>query len=156
VAQLASWGLRAEGAADAVTGREALSAAFLNNTPYAIALIDRFVGGLDGAEIGRSIKTAPDVKEIKLIMMTAFGRRGEGALFESIGFSAYLTKPLRSAQLRECLKMVAGESQQQKSPGYPSYDRRKTEIRHTHTDCRRHKNEPDCGGQSARKTRFQR
>jgi len=56
-------------------------------------------------------------------MLTSLGKRGDAVRFEQIGFSAYLTKPVKQAQLYHCLAMVSGEPQ----PA-PAAEARKTPI----------------------------
>ena len=41
-------------------------------------------------------------------MMTSLGKRGDAKRLEAIGFSAYLTKPVKQSQLYDCLATVLG------------------------------------------------
>ena len=38
--------------------------------------------------------------------MTSLGQPGDEASLERMGFSGYLSKPIRQSQLRECLELV--------------------------------------------------
>ena len=49
-------------------------------------------------------------------MLTSQGLRGDAADMKAIGFSAYLTKPIRRSQLFDCLTMVLGHREQQVEP----------------------------------------
>jgi len=51
------------------------------------------------------------LKDTKLIRLTAWGRRGDAARVEKIGFDAYLTKPLKASQLFQCLVTIFGYSE---------------------------------------------
>ncbi len=64
---------------------------------------------MDGETLGQNIKQDPALRETLLVMMTSVGRRGDVARLEKIGFSAYLTKPVKQSQLYNCLLMVTGE-----------------------------------------------
>lgn len=39
-------------------------------------------------------------------MITSLGQRGDAEKLEEIGFAGYLTKPVRQAQLYDCLELV--------------------------------------------------
>ena len=68
--------------------------------------------GMDGETLGRTIKADPVLKDTQLIMLTSMGQRGDAKRFKAIGFSAYLTKPVRSSQLKETLTAVWGAKSQ--------------------------------------------
>jgi CheY-like chemotaxis protein/HPt (histidine-containing phosphotransfer) domain-containing protein len=107
---LKSWGLRFAEAMDGEKALAALREAAHDGDPFRIALVDMLMPILDGAELGRRIKADPEIRETRLIMMTSLGQRGDAARLEEIGFSGYLTKPVRQSQLRECLELVMGRT----------------------------------------------
>jgi CheY-like chemotaxis protein len=41
-------------------------------------------------------------------MMTSVGKRGDARRFKEIGFTAYLTKPVKQSQFYNCLSMISG------------------------------------------------
>jgi CheY-like chemotaxis protein len=43
-----------------------------------------------------------------MVMMTSMGDRGDAKRYTDIGFAAYLTKPVKSSQLYDCLATVMG------------------------------------------------
>jgi hypothetical protein len=49
-------------------------------------------------------------------MVTTIGQRGDAAVLEAIGFAGYLAKPVRQAELFECLAMVLDKVTDQESP----------------------------------------
>jgi PAS domain S-box-containing protein len=105
---LKSWGLRYDEAADGEEALSMLRAAAHSGDPFSVAVLDPVMPGMNGEELGRRIKEAPDVKGTLLIMMTSLGQRGDAARLEQIGFSGYLSKPIRQSQLHECLELVLG------------------------------------------------
>ena len=56
------------------------------------------------------IKADPLIKDTEMIMLTSIGRRGDASLMQRIGFSAYLTKPVKRSRLYKCLVSVLGKS----------------------------------------------
>ena len=104
---LNAWECRHAEAADGATALAMLLAAQAEGDPYQVALLDLLMPGMDGAELGRKIKESPLIRQTKLIMMTSLAERGDSARLEHIGFSGYLTKPLRQVQVRDCLALVA-------------------------------------------------
>jgi PAS domain S-box-containing protein len=103
---LRCWGCRFEEAAGAETALAKLRGAAQGGDPYQIALIDMLMPEVDGMELGRRIKADAEIACTHLIMMTSVAQRGDPANLERIGFSAYLTKPVRQSQLRDCLSLV--------------------------------------------------
>jgi two-component system sensor histidine kinase/response regulator len=71
---------------------------------------------MDGVELGGVINASPELAGTRLIMMTSLGQRDDPIHLEQSGFSVTMTKPIRQAQLLECLV-------QAKSRTAPSTDR---------------------------------
>jgi PAS domain S-box-containing protein len=132
-AQLSAWGCPVAQAADADSTLMLLSEAVRDGAPFAVALVDRYVSGLDGMELGRRIRSDALLRETKLVMMTALGRPGDAVQLEAIGFSGYLTKPLRIGLVRDCLLMVTGRI------ATPAREKGGTSLvtRHTVTESRK-------------------
>ena len=108
---LKKWGCRFAEAVDGEAALDRLREATCEGDPYAVALLDMLMPGMDGAELGRRIKESPDLRDTLLIMMTSMGGQGDRERFAELGFADYLTKPLRQSQLRECLAMVLGRAE---------------------------------------------
>lgn len=110
-ALLKSWGCHPVEAANGETALGLLLRACRDRDPFHIALVDNVMPDLDGAELGRRIKEDQEICSTRLVMMTSLGQRGDAAQMGRIGFSGYLTKPLRQAHLRECLALVMGRQE---------------------------------------------
>jgi CheY-like chemotaxis protein/HPt (histidine-containing phosphotransfer) domain-containing protein len=54
--------------------------------------------------LGESIMKARDIPPTRLMLLTSLDRSGDMQRFADIGFSAYLTKPVRTRELLDCLK----------------------------------------------------
>jgi signal transduction histidine kinase/DNA-binding response OmpR family regulator/HPt (histidine-containing phosphotransfer) domain-containing protein len=104
--QLNAWGMQTDCVATAQEALRQMHAAYHNGTPYAIALIDMHIPDMDGLELARAIKTDALLAHTRLVLLTAFGQRGQGLEAHQEGFVAYLTKPVRQTLLYQCLAAV--------------------------------------------------
>jgi len=107
------WELRCDEAKDAVTALEKLIKAEEEKDPFQAAILDMTMPGMDGERLGITIKENAKLGKTKLILLTYFGTRGDAARFEEIGFSAYLTKPIKQSRLYDCLLLVLGNNSKQ-------------------------------------------
>ncbi len=110
-ALLKNWGCRPGEADNATTALELLRQAAGDGDPYAAALLDMHMPGIDGAELGRLIKEDQSIQTTKLIMLTSVGKRGDADRLAGVGFSGYLPKPIRPGLLRRCLALVLGRGE---------------------------------------------
>jgi len=107
---LHSWDCRYEEAENAEQALERLHQAFAETDPFRIALLDMQMPLMDGATLGQKIKADPDLTPTRLIMLTSAGKRGDASRLKTIGFSAYLNKPVKKSHLYDCLVTVLGIS----------------------------------------------
>jgi len=84
----------------ASTGFEAL-VILENHPPFALALLDMFMPGIDGIELARAIRERPAFRELPLIMLTS--SMGHDDAFRKVDFSAVLFKPIKPAVLCKTL-----------------------------------------------------
>ncbi len=108
--QLSSWGVRHEEADSAAQALRMLQAAVTAGDPFRIVITDMQMPVTDGETLGKAIKADPALRGALLVMMTSLGLRGDAKRLEEIGFSAYLTKPVKQSQLHDCLATVLGRS----------------------------------------------
>jgi len=106
--QFKAWGIRSEEAPDGLTALTILQESVKNNDPFEIAVLDMQMPGMDGESLGRIIKANKSLSDIRLLMMTSLGQRGDSKRIKDIGFSAYLTKPVRQSELFEALACLIG------------------------------------------------
>ncbi len=108
---LDSWGIKHDEAPDGESALEMMRLGASEQRPYDICVLDMQMPGMDGEELGGLIKADPMISDASLIMMTSMGEHGDAARLEKIGFSAYLTKPLKQSRFYDCLSLVHGRSQ---------------------------------------------
>jgi PAS domain S-box-containing protein len=113
---LKSWGCRYGEASNGTQAIVELRRALETGDPFEIVIIDMQMPGMDGEELGRSIKQDPDLSDTILIMVSSAGARGDAARLKKIGFAAYLTKPIKQSQLYDCLAATAQIWKAKKQP----------------------------------------
>ena len=101
--RLKSWGARPDEAPNAFIALQKLKTAQKENDPFIICITDMQMPEIDGEALGRIILSDEKLKDTILILLTSIGARGDAKKFEDIGFSAYLTKPVRHLELFEVL-----------------------------------------------------
>jgi len=74
--------------------------------PFEVALLDHHMPGCDGAEMGRLMVADPQLKTVRLILLTSAGQRGDGQRFAGLGFAGYLQKPVTRRDLADCLGLA--------------------------------------------------
>jgi signal transduction histidine kinase/CheY-like chemotaxis protein/HPt (histidine-containing phosphotransfer) domain-containing protein len=107
-AQLRSWHCQYDEAGDAESALVKLRSASAKGNPFRIAVLDMQMPETDGETLGKMIKDDPHLCDTILVMLTSMGKRGDASRLESIGFSAYMSKPVRQSQLQECLRTALG------------------------------------------------
>jgi two-component system sensor histidine kinase/response regulator len=108
-AYLGSWDCQCHVASGAQEALCMLREAVETEAPFHLVILDHMMPEMDGEALGRAIKADPMLKDTPLVMLTSWGRRGDAARVKEIGFSAYLTKPVKHSQLFDCLVTVLGE-----------------------------------------------
>lgn len=106
--QTTSWGMIPRKVASAAEALDVLRRAVLEDEPFDVALIDWEMPEVDGIELARRIKAETALTAMPLILLASFGWRGQAQAAHEAGLAAYLTKPIRQAQLFECLVTVLG------------------------------------------------
>jgi PAS domain S-box-containing protein len=104
--RLASWGMLPSEAQDGPRALRALYHALDENDPFRIAVIDMQMPGMDGEALGRTIHADNRLKDIRMVMLTSLGMRGDARHFQEIGFAAYATKPIRHQELKAVLSLA--------------------------------------------------
>lgn len=101
--QVTSWSMEAETAASSTDALKLLRTAVENGRPYQIALIDDQMPSIRGESLGRTVKSDQALKDTLLLLVTAFGQRGDAQRMQELGFSAYLTRPIRQSELMDAI-----------------------------------------------------
>jgi PAS domain S-box-containing protein len=93
-------------------GAEALEILRRPGADFDVVVLDYQMPAMDGAMLGEQIMNAKDIPATRLVLLTSLDRSGDMQRFADIGFSAYLTKPVRTRELLDCLgKALARDAQ---------------------------------------------
>lgn len=75
-------------------------------------VLDYQMPDMDGAMLGERIMKSRDIPPTRLMLLTSLDRSGDMQRFADIGFSAYLTKPVRTRELLDCLNRALSHEAQ--------------------------------------------
>jgi signal transduction histidine kinase/DNA-binding response OmpR family regulator len=106
--QMSSWSIHVDCFSRTDIVIQELHRAAVTSKPYDVVILNHHPPEMDGAALGRLIKSDPLTPHMRLVILTSMGQRGEAARFMEIGFSAYLVKPVRRLQLKEALATLLG------------------------------------------------
>ena len=104
--RMTSWGMVVTEAGDGHRGLQAIYRQLDKKEPFQVAVIDMQMPGMDGETLGRTIRSDSRLSELRMVILTSLGARGDARRFAEIGFDAYLTKPTRHLELRTVLSHV--------------------------------------------------
>ncbi len=76
--------------------------------PFDLAIIDHMMPDMSGEELAISIKANAELGHTRLIMLTSRGLRGDAQRAKKIGYSAYLTKPIKRKDLYNTILFLFG------------------------------------------------
>ncbi|MCP4432650.1 MAG: response regulator [Gammaproteobacteria bacterium] len=98
---------------DASETIEQLHAARQANDPYKIAIVDNNLPGIGGIELGINIRRDTRLGDLKLLIFSSVGQKGDAAIFARAGFNAYLNKLSCYETLRAMLSAMLDHTSDQ-------------------------------------------
>lgn len=107
---LTQWNIPYRDYSNATEALEELFTAEEKDIPYHTLIIDLDMPGLNGEEFCNIVRKNEAYKDIYIIVLTAFGNRGDGDKLKKLGVHAYLQKPLRRLDLIDALLMTVSHS----------------------------------------------
>jgi PAS domain S-box-containing protein len=114
--QLSQWRMPNEEAGSGIEALVALEREAREGRPFRLAILDMQMAGMDGWMLAKAIKAEPLIASTRLVMMTSLDRQEDANTMRAAGLDAYLTKPVKQAQLFEALSKVLG-SESGPAPG---------------------------------------
>lgn len=73
-----------------------------------LILLDLQLPGMDGLQLTRHLKAAPETRTIPIVAVTAYAMKGDEAKARDAGCDGYLVKPVDKRLLRELVKNYLG------------------------------------------------
>ncbi|MGA3189487.1 MAG: response regulator [Bryobacteraceae bacterium] len=113
------WRMECTAAASAGEALSLLRHASEAGNPFDLVVTDVHMPEMDGFDLADRIKNVPDLTKVVILMLTSGEKRGDLKRCHELGVSNYLTKPIRSAELRAAL-VKALEIPSDTSTGEPS------------------------------------
>jgi CheY-like chemotaxis protein len=98
--------MQADGVADGVQALAALCRASQEGRPYALALLDERMPGMDGLAVARALKAEPALASVPLILLASWGEHQSREDIQQAGFAAVLLKPLRQSHVYHSIATV--------------------------------------------------
>jgi len=106
--QTKSVGIHTQCADSAKQALEILHSKHEKQIKFDAAILDYCMPEIDGAELAKEILSDEKTKDLRLILLTSAGQRGDIKTFEELGFAGYLTKPVLSKTLLGMISAVTG------------------------------------------------
>ncbi|MHC9543922.1 MAG: response regulator [Vulcanimicrobiota bacterium] len=89
----------------AESGADALSLIDRNPGFYDVMLLDHQMPGMDGPEVARELRSRPELRDIKVIMLSSHGTINQ-AVMDELGVVAFVAKPVKQSSLFETIFRV--------------------------------------------------
>jgi CheY-like chemotaxis protein/HPt (histidine-containing phosphotransfer) domain-containing protein len=113
---LADWGMTVRTAESAPAALATLRTAAIQNQPFAVALVDRGMPGLDGLGLTNAIVVDPALSP-RLVLMTSLGEHAEQGTAALPGIDGCVSKPVHREDLRSCIRMALRATAGEAPPG---------------------------------------
>jgi CheY-like chemotaxis protein/HPt (histidine-containing phosphotransfer) domain-containing protein/anti-sigma regulatory factor (Ser/Thr protein kinase) len=105
---LTSWSLEPHDATDGPSALAALRGAVADGTPFDAVLLDMRMPGMSGIEVAREVNGDPALAGTPIAVLTSTALDDEAAAARTAGVELCLTKPVREAQLYDCVSRLLG------------------------------------------------
>jgi signal transduction histidine kinase/DNA-binding response OmpR family regulator len=103
---LRTWGVWVQWASTGLEALARLRTAAIQGRPYAVALVDRSLVGMDGVELRDAVALDPNVNA-EVVLVTDQGQEDLGRT-AGAGLGLSLSKPIKQEHLRSCLRQAVG------------------------------------------------
>ncbi|MEM7426040.1 MAG: response regulator [Pseudomonadota bacterium] len=114
--RLEGWGAEVETASSGQDALTAAAAAFKQERPFDLALLDFQMPNMDGSELGRRLSADPQTKALPLILLSSVDHALEPHELEACGFDSCLLKPVRAHTLLQAIGKAAALPKRQPAP----------------------------------------
>ena len=105
---LLQWGMRPSAAESGAEALRLLERSAAGGAAFPLVLLSGSMPGLDGLEVAAQIRQRPALSGVRVVVLALSGRRGDAARCRELGVTAYLTRPVKRADLYDALLTVLG------------------------------------------------
>jgi two-component system, sensor histidine kinase and response regulator len=126
VRELSLFGMKISEAEDGTNALSILREAAKQGNPFDLAIIDLQIPDMDGFDLARIIKADETITSVRLVLLPFVGKRGHGEVARQAGISAYLIRPVKHAQLTDCLEIVMSKDFESSSSNHDGFITRHT------------------------------
>ena len=105
---LSNWRMLPTCISDGRNALRELMQATTDGDAYPLVLLDLMMPNMDGFEVTQQIKSESGLRNTSIVILTSAGQRGDATRCRELGVAAYLTKPVRQANLLKTIQMVLG------------------------------------------------
>ena len=106
VDQLKTLGMEVQSIGNGNAALQMIRSAADSRFRFDLVMMDMYLPNLSGEDLGREIKSNPEMRNTVIAMMTSAGARGDAQRLNQIGFAGYFGKPIPSEDLLDMLKAV--------------------------------------------------
>jgi PAS domain S-box-containing protein len=112
-----AWKMDSSCVEDGPRALRALVAGVRSRAPFAVALLDHHMPGMDGLELAWRIKSDPQLAATAIVMLSSVGHQGEVGEVAAAGIRCWVTKPVRQSALFDCVaRAVAADAAPEPAP----------------------------------------
>ena len=124
---LKSWECRTVEAGSALAAINKLNIS-MTGEKIDLLITDLQMANMDGFELARTIRGMTYYKDLPIIVLTSVGQLGDGRSCREIGVNAYLTKPVKSGELKRVIESTMGAIESERAEVRPGLITRHTLI----------------------------
>ena len=108
---LATWKMRPTVTAGGGEALARMKEAHAAGRPFQLILSDGQMPEMDGFMLAETVKSDPELRLVRMILLTSAGRPGDGARCRKLGIAGFLNKPVKQSELLDTIAAVmAGET----------------------------------------------
>jgi signal transduction histidine kinase/CheY-like chemotaxis protein len=107
-AYLKSWNVRYSTSKSGPEALKLLHRALSDSDPFDLLLSDMVMPDMNGESLGRAVKSDPRFEDLRMILLSSSGLRGDAARAKEAGFDVYMTKPVGQSQLYNAILTAFG------------------------------------------------
>jgi CheY-like chemotaxis protein len=117
--QLVHWGMISHSVADTEQAQQLLSAATEAEAPYDLVILNSTTVDRDVLSFATSLRENPTLSALRIVVLTATGKKGDAQQARQAGIDAYLPKPVPQSLLFECLATLMNQPPKTVAPNAP-------------------------------------